>query len=499
MTQPAPEFQIIVILLAAVNELQEQVAELQAENKELSGRLNTNSRNSSKPPSTDGYAKPSAKEKDSSDSPPESDLKDDKPNPKSLRQKSDQKPGGQKGHKGVTLKQVAEAEHTQYHPVTECENCRQPLHSAKIIKLIERQVFEPGHFGYFEVTSHVAEVKQCSCGHTTQASFPEGIDSHVQYGPVTQALAVYLCQYQLVPYKRASLFFRDIFGLEVSPGSICNFQKNAYDQLGSTEQAIANALKSAEIAGADETGMRVDGSLWWMHVLRTDEWTLYHIDPSRGHSAIESMGVLLVFAGILVHDHYKAYFRYAALHVLCNAHHLRELQGVIDRDCNPLAARLQRLLKLACHLSKGFGKAGMEAMPETIRQRIDSLFDRTAKRAQAEEAEYMERRRQRLGEEKIRNTKAFNLFKRLINFKEETLRFMTDFNIPFDNNGSEQDVRNGKVKQKISGCFRSKKGAKWYCRIRSYVSSARKQGQNTFEALLIAMKNYGNHPLLGAE
>ena len=162
MTQPAPEFQIIVILLAAVNELQEQVAKLQAENKELSGRLNTNSRNSSKPPSTDGYAKPSAKEKDSSDSPPESDLKDDKPNPKSLRQKSDQKPGGQKGHKGVTLKQVAEAEHTQYHPVTECENCRQPLHSAKIIKLIERQVFEPGHFGYFEVTSHVAEVKQCS-------------------------------------------------------------------------------------------------------------------------------------------------------------------------------------------------------------------------------------------------------------------------------------------------------------------------------------------------
>ena len=211
------------------------------------------------------------------------------------------------------------------------------------------------------------------------------------------------------------------------------------------------------------------------------------------------MGALLVFAGILVHDHYKVYFRYAAYHVLCNAHHLRELQGVVDRDCNHLAARLQRLLRLACHLSKGFKKIGMNAMPESIRQRIDSLFERTAKLAQRKEAEYMERRRKRLGLDKTKNTKAFNLFKRLVNFKEETLRFMTNFDIPFDNNGSEQDVRNGKVKQKISGCFRSKKGAKYYCRIRSYVSSARKQGQNIFEALLIALKNYGNHPLLGAE
>ena len=156
-----------------------------------------------------------------------------------------------------------------------------------------------------------------------------------QYGPAAQALAVYLCQYQLVPYKRASQFFLDIFGLEVSPGSICAFQENAYDQLASTEQAIADALNNEPIAGADETGMRVAGSLWWMHVLRSEKWTLYHLDPSKGHSAIESMGVLLTFAGILVHDHYKAYFRYAALHVLCNAHYLRELQGVVDRDCKP--------------------------------------------------------------------------------------------------------------------------------------------------------------------
>lgn len=505
MSQPAPEFQTAVFLLAIVNEQQEQiaclgeqVAKLEAENKELADRLNTNSRNSSKPPSTDGYTKPSAKA-NTSGSTSENEPEDDKPNPKSLRQRSGRKPGGQKGHKGSTLQQAAEVEHTQYHPVIDCEKCHRSLRDTKPIKLVERQVFEPGRFSHFEVTAHTAEVKECGCGHVTHASFPEGVDSHVQYGPATQALAVYLCQYQLVPYKRASQFFMDIFGLEVSPGSICTFQKNAYDQLASTEQAIKDALKAVPIAGADETGMRVAGALWWMHVLRTEKWTLYHLDPSKGHSAIESMGILLVFAGMLVHDHYKLYFRYAALHVLCNAHHLRELQGVVDRDCNYLAARLQRLLRLACHLSNGFRKIGMEAMPENIRQRIVSLFERTAKRAQAKEAEYMERVRQRQGRNKVKNTKAFNLFKRLVEFKDETLRFMTNLNIPFDNNGSEQDIRNGKVKQKISGCIRSRKGAKWYCRIRSYVSSARKQGQNVFEALLIAMKNYCDHPLLGAE
>ena len=334
-------------------------------------------------------------------------------------------PGGQKGHKGTTLKQVAEPDRTHYHPLIDCEICQRSLRSIKVTDLIERQVFEPGRFGAFEVTTHVAEVKECSCGHTNKARFPEGVDSYVQYGPVTQALSVYLCQYQLVPYKRISQFFMDVFGLEVSPGSICTFQENAYEYLASTEQAIADALKTAPIAGADETGMRVDGSLWWMHVMRTDLWTLYHLNPSKGHSAIEEMGALLVFAGILVHDHYKVYFRYAAYHVLCNAHHLRELQGVVDRDCNHLAARLQRLLRLACHLSKGFKKIGMNAMPESIRQRIDSLFERTAKLAQRKEAEYMERRRKRLGLDKTKNTKAFNLFKRLVNFKEETLRFRT--------------------------------------------------------------------------
>ena len=217
MSQPAPEFQIIVALLAALSELQGKVAVLEAENKELADRLNTNSRNSSKPPSTDGYAKPSAKKKESSDTSSD-DLKDDKPSPKSLRKKSGLKPGGQKGHKGSTLEQSEEPGRTQYHPVIDCEKCHRSLRSTEPLKRVERQVFEPGRFDHFEVTAHIAEVKECSCGHITHASFPEGVDSHVQYGPAAQAMAVYLCQYQLIPYKRASQFFMDIFGLESQPG-----------------------------------------------------------------------------------------------------------------------------------------------------------------------------------------------------------------------------------------------------------------------------------------
>ncbi len=224
--------------------------------------------------------------------------------------------------------------------------------------------------------------------------------------------------------------------------------------------------------------MRVKGSLWWLHVVRSEEWTYYHLDPSKGHEAIEAMGVLLVFAGILVHDHYKVYFRYAAIHVLCNAHHLRELQGVVDRDCNYLAVRLQRLLRIACHLRNCVqSKLGIKDMPVRLSASVSIRFASVLlKKGSSLKPSTWSDDVNACGEDKVRNTNAFNLVKRLVEFKEETLRFMTDIDIPFDNNGSEQDVRNGKVKQKISGCFRSEKGAKWYCRIRSYRFIGEKAG-----------------------
>lgn len=489
MTGQSPDTQIIALLLGAVNCLQSQVVSLEEECRELKEKLGKNSRNSSKPPSSDGYQKPNA----------DSQKDTDYPDPKSLRESSGLKAGGQKNHKGHWLSATDTPDCIEHHTVTNCQACNKTLDDVDAINHIERQVFEPDKPGSFAVTAHIAEIKICPCGHSNRACFPEGVNSHVQYGPVTRAMSVYLSQYLMVPYDRASEYFRDMFSMTISQGTLCHFQKTAWEQLESTEEGIKAALLASEVAGADETGMRVDGKLWWLHIFRDDQWTLYYLSKKRGREAMDAMGILLLFAGVLVHDHWKPYFHYAVIHTLCNAHHLRELQAVLEKDCNPLAGRLMKVLRLACHLCKGFKTIGMTEMPVKIRRQINRIFSRIAERALAQEAAVMERRRQRLGKKKVKNTKAYNLFNRLLKYQEETLRFMTDFRIPFDNNGSERDARMAKLKQKISGCFRSEDGGKWFTRIRSYLSSAKKQGLNAFDALLMAIKNYSCKPLLGAE
>ncbi|WP_252021189.1 transposase [Endozoicomonas sp. SCSIO W0465] len=223
------------------------------------------------------------------------------------------------------------------------------------------------------------------------------------------------------------------------------------------------------------------------------------LSEKRGREAMDTMGILLTFAGVLVHDHWKSYFAYAATHVLCNAHHLRELLGVVDRDSNQLALRLMKLLRLSWHYCKGFKTIGMLQMPSVVCERIEKIYDRLLQRALMKEVVYMEKQREELKRKKVKNTKAYNLFKRLTEFKAETLRFMSDFTIPFDNNGSERDVRMAKLKQKISGCFRSADGGSMFARIRSYLSSARKQGMDIYQSLHRAVRNYCNMPLLSAE
>lgn len=486
---PSPDTQTIALLLGAINHLQSQLVALEERCRDLKEKVSKNSSNSSKPPSSDGYQKPNANDKDNADS----------PNPKSLRESSGLKAGGQKKHKGHCLCATEKPDHTHYHKVNDCKLCGIALTDEKVIKYRERQVFEPGNPGSFTVTAHLAEVKVCPCGHRNQATFPEGVNSYVQYGSVTRAMSVYFCQYQMIPYGRAAELFADMFSLPISTGTICNFQKIAWEQLESTEEGIKAALLGSEVAGADETGMRVDGKLWWLHLFRDDRWSLYYLSKKRGREAMDAMGVLLLFTGVLVHDHWKPYFHYAVTHTLCNAHHLRELQAVLDHDGNYLAGRIIKVLRLAWHLCKGFKRIGLTEMPATIRVRINRIFTRLAQRALEKEATVMERRRQRLGKKKTKNTKAYNLFKRLLKYQEETLRFMTNFKIPFDNNGSERDVRMAKLKQKISGCFRSEDGGEWFTRVRSYLSSAKKQGLNAFEALIMAVQNYNHKPLLGPE
>ena len=495
MSSVPPETQLIAMLLAIIAEQTEMICQLQETVKALEDRLNKNSSNSSKPPSTDGFTRPGDKKQEK----PSGEDNDEKPSPKSLRSSSGLKPGAQKGHKGFCLEAVENPQHIEYLPIRMCEHCHQSLPVDGPVKFIECQVFEPARPGQFEVTAYRAEVRRCTCGHRNQALWPEGVTGYVQYGPITRAMAVYLHQYQLIPCHRIAEFFQDIYHMPVSVGSVCHFQKTTYEQLESTELAIASALLHEAVLGADETGMRVDRKTWWLHALRSEYWTLYHLSPKRGRVAMDAMSVLLLFTGVLVHDHWKPYFHYGVIHALCNAHHLRELQGVIDRDCNRYAARMMRLLQFSWHITKGFRKIGMTVMPAIAQVRIEQLYQQILAYALRDEEAFMERRRQYLNAKRVRRTKAYNLFRRLRDYQAETLRFLTDFRVPFDNNGSERDVRMGKLKAKISGCFRSKAGAAWFSRIRSYISSARKQGLGIFESLLIAVENYGRVPLLGAE
>lgn len=499
MVQKPPAPLSTKILLKENAQLRIKVACLEERCRELEERVSKNSQNSSKPPSSDGYQKPckSSDSNDNDDGATES--KNDQPNPKSLRQSSGNKPGGQKGRKGTCLKQVENPDYIELLQVKECHKCQSSLVDTEPVKYIERQVFEPGKLGEFEVTAYRAEVKICICRCKNQAKFPEGVTAAVQYGPATRAVAVYLNQYDFLPFKRVSEYFHTLYKMSVSAGTVTNFVIRAHENLASTEDVIRDALQESAVAGADETGMRAEGSLYWLHVMRDEEWTLYYLSEKRGCEAMDAMGILLTFAGILVHDHWKSYFAYAAVHVLCNAHHLRELLGVVDRDDNQLALRLMKLLRLSWHYCKGFKIIGMQQMPGVIRERIEKIYDRLLQRALTREYAYMEKQRQELGRKKVKNTKAYNLFKRLIEFKTETLRFMSDFTIPFDNNGSERDVRMAKLKQKISGCFRSADGGSMFARIRSYLSSARKQGKDIYQSLLRAVQNYSNMPLLGAE
>ena len=493
------------ILLKENAQLRIRVACLEERCRELEEKVGKNSQNSSKPPSSDGYQK-TCKSDDSTGHPTDATddegadtSKNDKPDPKSLRQSSGNKAGGQKGHQGAWLKQVENPDYIESLQVKKCHKCQASLLDIEPVKYIERQVFEPGKLGEFEVTAFRAEVKTCKCGCRNQANFPEGVTAAVQYGSATQAVAVYLNQYNFLPFKRVSEYFNTLYKMSVSAGTVANFVARTHENLSSTEDAIRDALQETAVAGADETGMRAEGSLYWLHVMRDEQWTLYYLSERRGCEAMDAMGILLTFAGVLVHDHWKSYFSYAAVHVLCNAHHLRELLGVVDRDSNQLALRLMKLLRLSQHYCKGFKIIGMQQMPGVIRERIEKIYDRLLQRALTKEVAYMEKQRQELGRKKVKNTKAYNLFKRLIEFKTETLRFMSDFSIPFDNNGSERDVRMAKLKQKISGCFRSADGGAFFARIRSYLSSARKQGMDIYQSLLRAVQNYSNTPLLGAE
>jgi len=417
----------------------------------LLGRVNTNSRNSSKPPSQD----PNRVKKE--------------------RAKSERKPGGQLGRTGTTLQAVENPDEIKTVKVD-----RRTLPKGTTYKVAgyeTRQVFDIDISRL--VTEYRAEILEDVQGNRFTAPFPDGVDCPVQYGPGLKTHAVYLSLYQLLPYDRVREYFEDQVGIPLSVGSLFNFNKEAFDKAAPFEAWVKQQLTQSSVVHADETSINIGGSRHWLHCASNDSLTWLAHHKQRGHEAMDHIGILPHFTGTLCHDHWKTYYRYTdCQHALCNAHHLRELERAWEQDKQAWAQRMQTLL---CTMNDAVINAGGSLPPE----QADGW--RKAYRECLEKADIEcpppdeEKRDGKRG--KLKRSKARNLLERLRNFEDDVLRFLGDPQVPFTNNQGERDIRMVKVQQKISGCFRSQEGAQIFCRIRSYLSTARKQGITGSEAL----------------
>ena len=408
---------------------------------------------------------------------------------RSLRQKSGRRPGGQPQHRGATLRQSANADHLITHAPEACPGCGASLREAKVLSAQRRQVFDlqPAEM---IVTEHRRETRRCpACGVTTRAAFPEGVRAPAQYGQAVLTRAAYLNLYQLLPVARTSEAMRDLFGCSLSPASVQRAGRLSSRKLVGSEQRLKAAIRDSRVIGADETGLRVAGRGGWVHVARTDALTHFAYDTRRGRDAMAEVGILPQFEGTLVRDGYLSYSRFEACrHSLCNAHLLRELVFVAEIDpaqavwTKPLSALLIEIKEAASTART----AGREQLSEETKSAYLGRYDRLLRKADKLNP-YPPKDEDGAGDSARRKRPPLSpprrLVNRLLRRREEVLRFMSDLAVPFTNNGAERDLRMLKVQQKIGGCFRTEAGARDFCRVRSYLSTARKQGHPLLHAL----------------
>jgi len=464
-TDPEAIADLVLMLWDRVEKLEEIVATMESK----ISSLESNSRSSSKPPSTDkgNFTNP--------------------PKPKSLREKTGRKPGGQKGHRGNTLEQSDCPDHIIVHPLPEeirCEKCGVLFHTDKAEKLDTshcecRQVFELPAIK-IEVIEHRAESVFCpNCNILNRAEFPLQVKAPVQYGSQVQATALYLGTYHLVPYQRLSEIFTEVFNCPLSPGTLANFVKRGGQKASESMEAIREALIQSKIAHADETGCTLNGKRHWLHVFCTTKLTCFHIDEKRGYDAMERMGLLPQFRGSLVHDCLGAYFKYLQiLHFLCIAHIQRELIFVHEELDQSWAADMIKLLLEAKKISEQAEveeKSGRTKIPEKTRQSIKKRYDKIIEEGKKINPEPPPRAAGKRG--RVKRSKPLNLLIRMADRKEEIMGYFDWGHVPYDNNQAERDLRMMKVREKISGTFRAQSHAQAFCDIRSIISSARKQSR----------------------
>jgi len=452
--------QQLVTALALIEQLQQRVAELEA-------RLNQDSHNSNWPPSRDKGRRQ-----------------------RSLRERSGKQPGGQPGHPGQTLKIVSEPDQVVVHRVPYCAQCGHGLHEVTAVQDERRQVFDLPVL-QMVVTEHRVEALVCPfCHSLNQARFPDEVSQAVQYGPQVKALSVYLHQQHLLPFERLRQVLDDWLGASPAPGTIALWLQEASRQVAEPVAQIKDGLRQAEVLHCDETGLYIDGQRVWLHVAATPHLTCYEPHPKRGRQGTDALGILPGFAGTAVHDSWSAYASYDCRHALCNVHHLRELTYLQEQFDQAWAGDFKHFL-LAVKAQVGEAKAqGATTLPLDQRQAIDQQYQQLVEQALAANppppAGWPRGKRGR-----VKKTKARNLAERFDLKRHQLLAFVDDFAVPFDNNLVERDLRMVKVQQKISGCFRSWAGAQAACRLRTYLSTMRKQGH---AALAVLAALFAGHP-----
>lgn len=460
-----------------IEELNQTIAQLVKTIEALKEQLGKNSKNSSKPPSSDGLAKPS---------------------PKSLRKPSGRKPGGQKGHKGNGLKLMTTTDEPVVHKPQSCIGCPHEAECVSCGRSATRNVIDIEIIT--TVVPHYTEFYVCPLEkhQVIRGEFPDSINSSMQYGTNVNALAVALNTEGMVSVQRTHDIMSSVLGLPISVGTISTMISKFANKVEGTVERIRTALLNKPVIHCDETGLRTAGSLHWVHSASDEDHTYLGINKKRGKEGMDAIGFLPDYDGLIVHDFWASYWKYNLSHAVCAAHLLRELNGVIDhhKEQEEWPEAFQELLLKMNKTKQMALEKGKIEISYYYSRKFSDEYDRIMAMAK-DQNPTPERVPGKKG--RIYKGTVLALVDRLIDHKGEVCRFIHDFNVPFTNNIAEQSIRMIKIKAKVSGCFRTLEGADTFMTIKSYLGTAKKQGINTYEAIKAALEGNDNQLLFGAD